>query len=191
MKNAFTYIALIFLLIIVIVFGALCSVDLKNMEEGKPVFFSTWGKKYTPVDDNDVVQIRQTINNHIVTKQEETSKSVNEKWFCADKTYLISIDDDVFTAYSWICASGYINRYNGELLEGGSFSMPHKFTLVKNNNGFEVIDVIIPRDGTLYEEDIRTHFPEKVASAVLKADTDGTVAQLQNNIQNQLAQIHK
>ena len=191
MKNNLTYLGLIGLLIVVIVFGALYSIDLKNMEEGKPVLFSTWGKKYSPVEDSDVVEIRKAINNYIVSQQEETSKSANEKWFCADKTYMISKNDDVFVAYSWICASGYINRYNGELLEGSSFSMPHKFILVKSNDVFEVTEVIIPGDGALYLEDLKTHFPEKVVNDILKADTDGTVDQLQIDIQNQIAQIHK
>ena len=78
MKNNLTYLGLIGLLIVVIVFGALYSIDLKNMEEGKPVLFSTWGKKYSPVEDSDVVKIRKAINNYIVSQQEETSKSANE-----------------------------------------------------------------------------------------------------------------
>ena len=191
MKNSITYIGLVALLIVVIVFGSLCSIDLKNMEEGKPVFFSTWGRKYSPVEEEDIAEIRKAINNYIIAKQEETSKSVNEKWFCADKTYLISKNDDEYTAYSWICASSYINRYNGELLEGSSFSIPHKVTLVKNNNVFEVVEVVIPRDGALYADDLEKHFPEKVVSDILKADTDGTVENLQMDIQNQIAQFHK
>ena len=69
--------------------------------------------------------------------------------------------------------------------------MPHKFTLVKNNDVFEVTEVIIPGDGALYLVDLKTHFPEKVVNDILNADTDGTVDQLQIDIQNQIAQIHK
>lgn len=191
MKNSLTYLGLIALLIVVIVFGALCSIDLTNMEEGKPVLFSTWGKKYSPVEDSDVMEIRKAINNYIISKQEELSKSTSEKWFCADKTYLISNNDDVFTAYSWIYAASYINRYNGELLEGNSFSMPHKFIIVKNNNVFEITDVIVPREGAMYEEDLKNYFPEKVLSVILKSEHDGTVENLQLDIQNQIAEIHK
>ena len=119
------------------------------------------------------------------------SANANEKWFCADKIYLISKSDELYTAYTWICATSYINKYNGELLENNNISAPHRFEIKKTDNGFEVLKVVVPREGTLYQEDVKMLFPEKVANDLLKAETDGTIDDLQIDIQNQVAEFHK
>lgn len=190
MKNNLTYLGLIALLVIVIVFGALYSIDLKNMEEGRPVFFSTWGKKYSPVEDGDAVKIRNAIHDYIVSGEDGTEKNANETWFCADKIYLISKEDDLFTTYSWIYAASYINRYNGELLENNSFSRPYRFIIKKTDDIYEVVEVTTPRVGALYEQDLKLFFPEKIVGDILKAESDGTVESLQLDIQNQVAEFH-
>jgi hypothetical protein len=69
--------------------------------------------------------------------------------------------------------------------------MPHKFIIEKNNNVFEITDVIVPREGAMYEEDLENYFPEKVLSVILKSEHDGTIEQLQLDIQNQIAEVHK
>ena len=191
MKNNLIYLGLIVLLLAVIVFGALYSLDFKNMSEGKPVVFSTWGTKYSPVEEDDALEIKTTINDYVVSECESESKNANEKWFCAEKIYMISKNEDIYTAYSWIYAASYINRYNGELLEGSSFSMPHRFVLKKVNNTFEVVETKIPRDGDLYEQDLKSIFPEKVVIDILKAATDGTTESLQMDIQNQIAEFYR
>lgn len=166
------------------------SLDLKNMEEGKPVFFSTWGRKYSPVEEKDAIEIQKAINNYVVRTQEMNKKSRSEKWFSADKTFLISESDGIYTAYSWIYAASYINKNNGELLESSSISQPHKFVLKKSDSAFKVIDVAIPRDGDDYEEDLKDIFPEKVVNDILKVVNNGTVDNLQIDIQNQVAEYH-
>ena len=131
------------------------------------------------------------ISNYIISSNEKEKKYKNEKWFCADKIYLISKSDDTYTAYAWICATSYINKNNGELLENNNLSMPYRIELKKTDETYEITDVIIPRDGSLYQEDLKLYFPENVANDILKADSDGTVASLQMDIQNQVAEFYK
>ncbi len=190
MKNNLKYMGLVTLLVVVIVFGALCSIDLKNMEEGKPVLFSTWGKNYTHVGEIDANNIRKTINDYVVYTQEINKKSHSEKWFSADKTFMISKSDDIYIAYCWIYAASYINKYNGELLESGSLSQPCKFEIKKTDGIFEVVDMSFPRDGEQYAEDLKTIFPEKILNDILKVEKNGDIDILQIDIQNQIAEIH-
>ena len=103
---------------------------------------------------------------------------------------MISKNEEIYTAYSWIYAASYINQYNGELLENNSFSNPQRFVIKKVGNLYEVIETKVPRDGSLYEQDLKMLFPEKVMSDILKANVDGTVDSLQIDIQNQIAKLH-
>ena len=189
MKNNLKCLGLLCLLVAVIIFGAFYSIDLKNMDEGKPVFFSTWGRKYSPVEDEDALAIRSVINNYIVSTQEENAKHINEKWFCADKIYLISKSEDIYTAYAWIYAASYVKKSGGELLEGNGFSVPYVFTISSDGVEFTVDKAEFPSDGT-YAEDLENLFPPKVLNNINKAQTDGTIESLQMDIQNQIAEFH-
>ena len=41
-------------MILIIILGSLYIIDTNNMKNNKPVVFSTWGKKYTPPDTENL-----------------------------------------------------------------------------------------------------------------------------------------
>lgn len=190
MKNNLTYIGLIVLLVVVIVFGALYSIDLKYMDEGKPVAFSTWGREYTPVESDDADRIQIAINKYIVSREEKNSHIYNENWFSAEKIFLITKQEDVYYAYAWVHTASYVKKAGGELLEGSGFSIPYKFTLVENDDELIVNKAESPRDGDQYVEDMESLFPEKVLARMSKVHNDETIEELQLLIQQQVAEFY-
>ena len=167
MKNKFAFIGLIILLVVVIAFGALYSIDFKMMDEGKPVVFSTWGQKYAHVEAADAEKIKSAIVEYIIAQNSVYSSYYGEKWFCAPKIYLISKSDEIYNAYAWVYAASYIKQSGGELQERSAFSVPHKFTFIKERL-----------------------FPKNVLSAMDKVQSDGTIQELETDIQNQIAEFY-
>ncbi len=190
MKNKSAFIALTILLVVVIIFGALYSIDFKMMEEGKPVVFSTWGQKYTHVENEDAEKIKETIVSYIIKRESAYSNYYGEKWFCVPKIYLISRDDELYNAYAWIYAASYIKQPGGELQERSAFSVPHKFVLTKENDEFKVLKCETPGDGVQYPIDMEKLFPKNVLTEMDKVQHDGTIAELETEIQKQIAQFY-
>jgi len=190
MKSNLTYIGLIFLLVVVIAFGTLYSIDTMNMEEGKPVVFSTWGRNYSHADEKESEEIHNAINEYIVKLQENNSHRWNEKWFSAERIYLISKEENVYYTYAWVYTASYSKKTDGELLEGNVFSAPYRFILAYRDGEFVVDKAESPRDGDQYAEDMESLFPEKVLAGMNKVHSDGTIEELQLSIQQQVADFY-
>jgi len=182
-KKKIWIIILICILVILVAIGVMYLVDYKQMKQNKPVIFSTWGYKYTPpLEAIDSDKINQAILKYVIDKD---TKKQDEVWFASQKIYNIEQkEENVFYVYSWVFAESFVEE-NDEIKQKSGYSIPHKFTLKKNDTEYEVTDYQIPRDGSYYADDMKEMFPKYVLDEMDKV-YDGTTDELKQDIENQV-----
>lgn len=176
------------ILVIMLAIGGMYAIDRNRMKNNKSVIFSTWGYKYVPIEDLDESKINDAISDYIASQNEEKpQKHQYQKCFVAIKNYLIQEESNEIIVYSWVLYENYYKQ-DGKIQQGGgsSASAPYKFRLTKNENVYEVIQHQMPRDGAYYAEDIKEIFPEEVVKAVSSRSSDGTMEELNANIEKQV-----
>lgn len=177
---------LISILLIAVTILILFGIDYHRMIKGKPVIFSTWGYLYTPNNINlDDLYIERTIKEYLIKEDEKHQMHDNEKSFVAMKIYSIKEKDDEFYAYAWVVNEKWYEK-NTKIIKDTGSSIPYKFTLIKQNGVFSVTNAEIPRDGSLYYEDMKKLFPRKVLKQMDKVHYDGTIEKLLANIEEQV-----
>ncbi len=175
----------ILLAIILVVLGMFV-VDFNKMMNQEPVIFSTWGFKYIPpVNLNDEL-IENEIRNYLVTKGDNDNKHhLDEKTFVSFKTYLIQEKKDSVSVYSWVLQNKYYLKDNDPVKDSG-FSIPHKFVLKKDKEGYLVVSSEYPRDGSYYVDDMKRLFPYTVRKEMDNVHYDGTIDKLELDIKRQV-----
>ena len=179
-------ITLICLIVSMVVIAFL--IDVNRMKNNMPVVFSTWGFCYTPPVNLKELELEHAIYEYLISKNEsQEEKHLNEKWFVAQNIYLIEeiTSETQYNVYSWVLEKSYYLE-NQEITLGSASSMPYKFVVEKKNGEFVVIDVKVPRDGSLYAEDMKNIFPHSVRSDMEKIYSDGIVEKLQMDIDRQV-----
>lgn len=181
-----------FLLLIIFLFvGTIISlffVDVHRMSNNEKVFFSTWGFGYIPPIDLHEEEIKLTIENYIINRNENDGyRYDSEKWFVSFETYLIEEKEEnkLYNVYAWVLEESYYLD-NNQIKENSGSSIPHKFVVEKIDDKYIVVDSLIPRDGSLYIKDMKKLFPNKVRKAMDKVHVDGTIEKLELDIQKQV-----
>lgn len=185
-KKNFKIILSIIILFVVILVTLFC-VDINRMKNNKPVFFSTWGYDYSPAIDLHEEEIEIAIKNYLIKKSDDEPKHhENEKGFVSFRTYLLEEKEknSHYNIYAWVQEEKYYLEDNEIKQESGS-SIPYKFEVKYIDNEYVVTDSRIPRDGSLYAEDMKNIFPYWVRKDMEDNYTDGTIKRLKLDIQEQ------
>lgn len=160
--------------------------DIRQMNQNKPVVFSTWGYKYAPlIDKLDESGITTAIKEYLTEKGESEPKHYSgEKTFVSIKIYLTEEEeqDKQYFVYAWVRTAKYYLE-NGELKQNSGFSAPYKFKVEKTDGKFTVTDSRTPRDGSYYADDMKNIFPASVRTDMNGVYTDGTAELLQAEIE--------
>ena len=173
---------LLFILIVTMFF-----IDVRRMNQNKPVMFSTWGYEYTPAIDLYENDIYIAIRDYLVKKGDSEYKHHDgEKTFVSMKIYLIEEEkrDSLYYIYAFVVDGKYYVE-NNNLKEDSGSSIPYKFKVEKINEEYIVTDSKNPRDGSYYSLDMKNIFPRSVRNDMEKAYTDGTIERLINEVLEQ------
>lgn len=163
-------------------------IDIGRMKNNEPVFFSTWGYEYTPAIDLHETEIEIAINEYLVDKiDSEAYHYENEKGFASFRTYLIEEleRNNKYNVYAWVLTGNYYLE-NSEIKQDSGSSIPYKFEVTFVNDKYIVTDSKIPRDGSLYTEDMKNIFPSSVRKDMEEVYYDGTIERLRLEIEQQL-----
>ena len=156
------------------------------MRNNEPVFFSTWGFKYTPPINIDGINIEKVIKEYLTQEDEKINIYENEKSFVAMRIYLITENaKNKYSVYTWVLQEKYYLE-NGKVLRNSSSSISYKFELLKENDKFIINDYDMPRDGSYYVKDMKHIFPNSVLRDMYNIRTDGTIEKLSLEIHNEV-----
>lgn len=171
--------------IIIGLFATMFCVDVRRMNQNKPVVFSTWGYEYSPAIEIPETEIYQAIKEYLVEKG--NSESINgEKPFVSMRVYLLEekVKDEKYFIYAWVNDAKYYLE-NNELKKDTASSIPYKFVVEKNNDELYVSDSRTPRDGSYYEDDMKNIFPRSVRNDMESIYSDGTSKKLELELEEQ------
>ncbi len=178
-------IILTFIVLLITSFLVLFGIDVYKMRNNEPVLFSTWGFKYAPPVNLDWNIIESTIKKYMIEEDEKSNDYEDEKSFIAMRTYLVNEEKDKYYVYAWVLQEKFYKKDDEVIMDTGS-SIPYKFEIIKENDNYFVNDYTIPRDGIYYTEDMKSIFPNSVLKDMDNVHFDGTIENLEFNIQNQV-----
>ena len=173
--------------ITIALFVSMFFIDVRRMNQNKPVIFSTWGYQYTPAINLQEDEIYLAIKNYLVEKGDSDPKHhEEEKTFVSMRVYLLEEKerDSIYYISAWVMDGKYYLE-NDELKKDSGSSMPYKFKVEKVNDNFVVTDSRYPRDGSYYAEDMKNMFDKYVRSDMEKIHTDGTIGMLEMEVEEQ------
>ena len=173
--------------ITIALFVSMFFIDVRRMNQNKPVIFSTWGYQYTPAINLQEDEIYLAIKNYLVEKGDSDPKHHDEeKTFVSMRVYLLEEKerDSLYYISAWVMDGKYYLE-NDELKKDSGSSMPYKFKVEKVNDNFVVTDSRYPRDGSYYAEDMKNMFDKYVRSDMEKIHTDGTIGMLDMEVEEQ------
>ena len=176
------------ILLVFITLVTIFVIDINRIKNNKPVLFSTWGYTYTPAIDLHEEEIEIAIKDYLIEKLDnDPTHHENEKGFASFRIYLLDEKEKNFhyNIYAWVLEEKYYLENNEIKKESGS-SIPYKFIVKYINNKYVVTDLKIPRDGSLYKEDMKNIFPKNVRNDMNNIYMDGTIERLQLDIQEQI-----
>ena len=175
---------LTFICLFLLVFVTLFIIDVRRMNQNKPVFFSTWGYDYTPTIKINESDIYLAINNYLVKMGDSEEKHHDgEKTFVSMRVYLLEEKerDLLYYVSSWVLGGTYYLE-NDMLKKDSGYSMPYKFKVEKVNGEFIVTDSRYPRDGNYYVEDMKNMFSKYVRNDMEEIHIDGTIDMLEMEV---------
>jgi len=186
MKKKVCIVIFIICLLGIIIFG-MYLIDRIRMKNNKPVLFSNWGYSYVPPIDLPEEKIKNAVMNYIVNKGDNEKNHEDAKTFASMRVYLIQEEkrDVCYIIYAWVLEEKYYLE-NNEIKQDGGSSIPYKFVLVKEDDEFVVTNVKTPRDGSYYADDMKSIFPSSVRKDMEEIHTDGTIEELNADIQKQI-----
>jgi len=161
-------------------------IDVRRMNQNEEVLFSTWGFDYYPAVDLKDEKIEIAIKEYLIEEKEEI-KYDNEKSFVSMKVFLIEEkrSKKIYNVYAWVLQKNYYLE-NGEIIEISGSSIPHKFVVELINDEYVVTESKIPRDGSLYVDDMKNIFPISVRREINLVHNDGTIERLELDIEEQV-----
>lgn len=178
----FGTIGIVFLSIILAYF-----VDINRMRNNKPVLFNTWGLDYVSPIDLSSEKIELAITGYLVSRNDlESEKYNDEKWFVSFKTYLIEEKKNkkLYNVYAWVLEKSFYLK-NDVITEDSGSSIPYLFVVERDDDNYKVKDSRIPRDGSLYSDDMKNIFPYSIRNDMNKVHIDGTIEMLNLDIKQQ------
>lgn len=185
MKKKIFVVVLAICLIGIIILGMYLT-DIIRMKKNKPLIFSNWGYSYVPPINLPEEEINNAILKFIVDRGDNEKYHENAKTFVSMRVYLIEEEkrNEFYNIYAWVLEEKYYLE-NNEIKEDSGSSIPHKFVVENIEGKFVVTDSKIPRDGSYYTEDMKNIFPSSVRNDMDRIYTDGTIDELQADIQKQ------
>ena len=173
--------------IIIVSLVSMFFIDVRRMNQNKPVIFSTWGYQYTPAIDLHEDEIYMAIKEYLVDKGDNEQKHHDgEKTFVSMRVYLLEEEkrNSLYYIYAWVMNGKYYLE-NDELKKDGGSSIPYKFKVEKINNEYKVTDSRYPRDGSYYADDMKNIFPSSVRNDMNNCQVDGTIEKLDIKVKEQ------
>lgn len=192
MKKKILIVALVVCLIGIILYG-MYLIDMNRMKNNKSLIFSNWGYSYVPPINLPEKEIKSAIMDYIVKRGDDEKHHPDSKTFASMRVYLIEEKEqnELYNMYVWVLEEQYYLE-NNEIKEDSGSSIPHKFVVENIEGKFTVTDVIIPRDGGYYADDMKSIFPSSVREDMEDIHTDGTMEDLDADIQKQVkSYFHK
>jgi len=192
MKKKIFIVALVVCLIGIILYG-MYLIDMNRMKNNKSLIFSNWGYSYVPPINLPEKEIKSAIMDYIVKRGDDEKHHPDAKTFASMRVYLIEEKEqnELYNMYVWVLEEQYYLE-NNEIKEDSGSSIPHKFVVENLDGKFTVTDVIIPRDGSYYADDMKSIFPSSVREDMEDIHTDGTMEDLDADIQKQVkSYFHK
>lgn len=186
MKKKILIVALVVCLIGIILYG-MYLIDMNRMKNNKYLIFSNWGYSYVPPINLPEKEIKSAIMDYIVKRGDAEKHHPDAKTFASMRVYLIEEKEqnELYNMYVWVLEEQYYLE-NNEIKEDSGSSIPHKFVVENLEGKFTVTDVIIPRDGSYYADDMKSIFPSSVREDMEDIHTDGTIEELSADIQEQV-----
>jgi len=186
MKKKIFIVALVVCLIGIILYG-MYLIDMNRMKNNKSLIFSNWGYSYVPPINLPEKEIKSAIMDYIVKRGDDEKHHPDAKTFASMRVYLIEEKEqnELYNMYVWVLEEQYYLE-NNEIKEDSGSSIPHKFVVENIEGKFTVTDVIIPRDGSFYADDMKSIFPSSVRDDMEDIHTDGTIEELSADIQEQV-----
>lgn len=186
MKKKILIVALVVCLIGIILYG-MYLIDMNRMKNNKSLIFSNWGYSYVPPINLPEKEIKSAIMDYIVKRGDAEKHHPDAKTFASMRVYLIEEKEqnELYNMYVWVLEEQYYLE-NNEIKEDSGSSIPHKFVVENIEGKFTVTDVIIPRDGSFYADDMKSIFPSSVRDDMEDIHTDGTIEELSSDIQEQV-----
>lgn len=174
--------------IVMLLIGAAVVVDFNRMIHNRPVVFSSWGLDYVPSIDLEKEKIDIAIREYCLNEYEHHDKRegyTDEMAFVETNTFKIEEHDKGYYAYTWVFLESYGIR-NGEVEIVSGYSIPHRFTVIRTDEGkYAITKAEIPKDGTRYEESMKKLFPKAVLKEISLFDKNGSIQKMHLNIQAQ------
>jgi len=192
MKKKILIVALVVCFIGIILYG-MYLIDMYRMKNNKSLIFSNWGYSYVPPINLPEKEIKSAIMDYIVKRGDDEKHHPDAKTFASMRVYLIEEKEqnELYNMYVWVLEEQYYLE-NNEIKEDSGSSIPHKFVVENLDGKFTVTDVIIPRDGSYYADDMKSIFPSSVREDMEDIHTDGTMEELNADIQKQVkSYFHK
>lgn len=177
-----------FILLIFITLATLFVIDMNRIRNNEPVLFSTWGYTYAPAIDLHEEEIEIAIKDYLIEKSDnEPTHHEKEKGFASFRIYLLEEKEKKlhYNIYAWVLEEKYYLE-NNEIKKDSGSSIPYKFVVKYIDDKYVVTDSRIPRDGSLYEKDMKNIFPYWVRKDMDDIYMDGTIERLQLDIQEQI-----
>ncbi len=186
MKKKLCIVILIICLLGIILFG-MYLIDRNRMKNNKTVIFSNWGYSYVPPIDLPKKELNNAILEFMVDRGDNEKHHKDAKTFASMDVYLIQEEkrDVCYIIYAWVLEEKYYLE-NNEIKQDGGSSIPYKFVLAREDDEFVVTNVVTPRDGSYYADDMKSIFPSSVRNDMDKIHTDGTMEELNADIQKQV-----
>jgi len=186
MKKKILIVALVVCFIGIILYG-MYLIDMNRMKNNKSLIFSNWGYSYVPPINLPEKEIKSAIMDYIVKRGDDEKHHPDAKTFASMRVYLIEEKEqnELYNMYVWVLEEQYYLE-NNEIKEDSGSSIPHKFVVENIEGKFTVTDVIIPRDGSFYADDMKSIFPSSVRDDMEDIHTDGTIEELSADIQEQV-----
>lgn len=176
-----------FILLIFITLVTLFVIDMNRIKNNEPVLFSTWGYSYTPAIDLHEEEIEIAIKEYLIKKADNDYKHhENEKGFASFRIYLLDEKEknSHYNIYAWVLEEKYYLE-NNEIKKDSGSSIPYKFIVKYIDDEYIVTNSKIPRDGSLYKEDMKNIFPRSVRNDMNNVYVDGTIERLELDIKEQ------
>ena len=186
-RNKVSILIISIVMLITLTLLTLFMIDTHRMRNDLPVLFSTWGLDYYPPINLDEEKITIAIEEHIInTNDSESPHYNNEKYFTGIEKFLIKElkENSIYEVYTWVLSESFYRKDN-EIINDGGYSMPIKFTLIKENNNYIVTNEEYPNDFK-YKEDIKRIFPKSIINKIESVNRDGTIEKLELEIQKQV-----
>lgn len=186
-RNKVSILIISIVMLITLTLLTLFMIDTHRMRNDLPVLFSTWGLDYYPPINLEEEKITIAIEEHIInTNDSESPRYNNEKYFTGIEKFLIKElkENSIYEVYTWVLSESFYRKDN-EIINDGGYSMPIKFTLIKENNNYIVTNEEYPNDFK-YKEDIKRIFPKSIINKIESVNRDGTIEKLELEIQKQV-----